>query len=118
MKEEKATIYDYARICKKHDNCKNCPLGLYNNGKGKSCDYLIRTSPDKANEIILKWIKEHPIKTRQNKFLEMFPNAILDDNGVLNVEPCDFDKDYSANDCSKFSCPDCRKKYWLEEVAK
>ncbi len=111
MKKEVATIYDLSRICRTSVDCPKCPLG-----KWGACYGAIANRPDDVNEKILKWVKEHPIKTRQNKFLEMFPNAILDDNGVLNVEPCDFDKDYSTNDCSRFSCPDCRKKYWLKEV--
>ena len=60
-KNEKATIYEYARMCKTyHTNCPNCPMW------NEVCTFCImdNTQVDKANEIILKWCKEHPIKTR------------------------------------------------------
>ena len=111
---EKATIYDYARMCKNVKNCEDCPLGVNSNGTEISCGYLVREIPDKANEIILKWCEEHPIKTRQSKFLKMFPNAALVDEAV-NICPREIDNQYSA-DCTKLSCYDCKKFYWLAEV--
>lgn len=118
MKKEKATIYDYAWVCKKHDNCKNCPLGLYNNREGKSCDYLIRTSPNKANEIILKWCKEHPVETRQSKIQKAIPNLALNDNGCIDICPVDIDEDFDKKRlCDNYAeCDDCKKEYWLAEV--
>lgn len=124
MNSKKATIYDYARMCKKYDNCKICPLGSNNNKKGISCDYTARTYPDEANEIILKWCDEHPVETRQDKFLKMFPNAQVTNDGVLCISPCDIDKNRYI-DAAKCSCPkaygfnnciECRKEYWLAEV--
>lgn len=121
---KKATIYDYARICKPYDDCKKCPIGTRNNSVGIPCDYLIRTHPDKANEIILKWCEEHPVKTRQDRFLKMFPNAKVRNDGVLGIEPCNVDTDKYV-DADKFPCPkahgfancsECRKEYWLAEV--
>ena len=117
MEKEKATIDDYARMCKFYDDCSICPLG------GTTCHLLISENPDKANEIILKWIKEHPIKTRQDKFLEMFPNAKIRSDGVLDFPPCHIDKgEYieTGRLCSAEhgygSCDECRKNYWLAEV--
>lgn len=63
--KEKATIFDYARMCKSMKKCENCPLGINNTGEGIACSYLIREIPDKANEIILNWCKEHPVETRR-----------------------------------------------------
>lgn len=82
---EKATIYDYARVCKSYEVCDDCPLFL-------KCGALISEEPNKANEIILKWCKEHPIKTRQSEFLKMFPNAMKDED-VINIDPCVVDDD-------------------------
>lgn len=92
-------------MCKACDNCNNCPLWV----DAKSCDYLIRTAPDKANEIILKWCEEHPVKTRQDRFLKMFPNAPIRDD-IISLCPTDVD---TKQQCNNNNCTECRKEYWL-----
>lgn len=115
---EKATIYDYARMCKKINECEDCPLGTRNNGVGIACSFLMRQSPDKANEIILKWCKEHPIETRQDRFLKMFPNALrFENSNIIAIKPCDMDKDYASKPCT-LTCEECFKEYWLAEIDK
>ena len=113
---EKATIYDYARMCKSCDACNECPLYYRNCGIGKDCDDIITDEPDIANEIILNWCKEHPVETRQDRFLKMFPNADID-YGFLDICPRTIDK-YSANEkeCLHKTCLGCKKEYWLAEV--
>lgn len=106
---EKATIYDYARMCKFYDDCSICPLGE------TTCHLLISENPDKANEIILKWCKEHLVKTRQSEFLKMFPNAKPDTNGVIGICPLYTNKNFRCKEMKK-SCKECRKEYWLAEV--
>lgn len=116
MKKEKATIEDYARMCNKNSpKCEECPLALANNGKGEFCNDLLRKYPNEANEIILKWGVLHPIKTRQEKFLEMFPNVALVDDETINICPNTIDSQYGPN-CSVLTCKECRQKYWSEEV--
>ena len=108
--KEKATIYDWYRMCKHHGDCQHCLL------EEKICERAIGCSLkriDEINEIILNWCKEHPVKTRQDKFLEMFPNAARREQ-IIDICPkkigvsglCRIDK----------SCSECRKSYWLEEV--
>lgn len=116
---EKATIKDYARMCKTFENkCDICPISIVNNGVNEVCAKLILKDPDKANEIILKWYKEHPIKTRQSEFLEMFRNAWLDDNKMLDLCPKRVDKNYTHKNqqCIDTDCDDCKKEYWLAEI--
>ena len=120
---KKATIYDYSRICRFYGNCEKCPLRATNNGENIPCSYLIRTLPDKANEIILKWVKEHPVKTRQSEFLKMFPNAQISSDGVIEITPCAIEKNkHITSNCfcpvahGFNNCDECRKKYWLAEV--
>lgn len=72
------------------------------------------THLDKANKIILKWCKEHPVKTRQSEFLKMFPNAGIDENGVVTICPICVDTNFNC--VSSISCPKCREEYWLAEV--
>lgn len=121
--KEKATIYDYARLCRTVKNCENCPLCAKTSGTNLSCDYLLIKYPDKANEIIINWRKEHPIKTRQSEFLKIFPNAKIGIDGVIEIAPCTMEKGrydmttYSCIMSYKYTtCAQCRKEYWLAEV--
>ena len=89
-------LKESSRMCKAfNDNCKNkdgnnfyCGLRYEANKNEESCDEYIKNHPDKAVAIVEKWAKEHPRKTRQEKFLEMFPNALISE-GVLKIEPCE-----------------------------
>lgn len=117
MKKEKATIYDFSRMCNSFDRCADCPADY------AGCMHLLRENPDKANEIILKWVKEHPIKTRQDEFLKMFPNVRTDKDGVIELSPCVIDEGefvkeggYCPESHTAYNCTECRKKYWLEAV--
>lgn len=121
---EKATIFDYARMCNSYNECNRCQLYHRNNKMNIKCDDFITENPDKANEIILNWCKEHPIKTRQSEFLKMFPNAEKLSNNVVNVSPCHVDKKLFVGlttiDCIASKgyncCAQCKKEYWLAEV--
>lgn len=62
-----------------------------------------------------QWAKDHPVKTRQSEFLKMFPNAFVDDAGVLSALPCRIDKT-AKGVCPKKTCRDCRRNYWLQEI--
>ena len=113
---KKVTIYDYVRMCKSNkSNCAHCPLSHFNNGTEISCSGLVKAFPDKANEIILNFCKEHPAETRQDRFLKMFPKALLY-NGVLKICPKCVDENYKDKDCDDIGCIDCQKEYWLAEV--
>lgn len=112
---KKATIYDYARMCRATEDCDFCPLNLSNNGTYFHCNVFIRNYPDKANEIIIKWCKEHPIKTRQDKLLKVFPNAKIDNCGTSILCPQWADKDFKCN-LQTLGCGECRREYWLAEV--
>ena len=116
--KEQATIFDYARMCKNAKTCDDCPLGLNITGANIACSYLIREIPDKANEIILNWCKEHPVETRQDKFLELFPNANTELE-FIDICPHVVDCDYACKNRISyvgFDCNDCKKSYWLAEV--
>ena len=115
---EKATIYDYARMCEGMDDCIHYPLCMGNNGTKEICNYFVRVYPDKANEIILNWCEEHPVETRQDRFLKMFPNALrFENSNIIAIKPCDMDKDYASKPCT-LTCEECFKEYWLAEVEK
>lgn len=115
---EKATIYDYARMCKGNkNNCAQCPLNSCMNGTYLFCQEFVASTPDKANEIILKWCEKCPAETRQDRLLKIFPNAKIDNCGTLIFCPRWVDKDFKCNR-ERLSCDACEKEYWLAEVEK
>ena len=115
---KKATIYNFSRLCSAQKNkCENCPMSADNNGADKLCLTLVTKYPDKANEIILKWCEEHPIKTRQSELLKCYPYIPIIGETV-DICPKRFDMDFlSSGKCKEYAgCEKCRKEYWLEEV--
>lgn len=112
---ERATIHDFSRMCKFHNDCKDCSLGISNNGVGMICGDFIKKYPDKADKIILNWCKEHPVETRQDRFMKMFPNAKIDNCGTLILCPRLVDRDFKCNR-QLLCCTECCKEYWLAEV--
>ena len=100
--------------------CEACPL--YNVLKRK-CGFSasIIPNPDidtiKNNvDRVIKWAKDHPVKTRQSEFLRMFPKAEIKD-GALWMCPKYISYDYRPEEnCHEISCGDCKRKFWLAEV--
>lgn len=119
---KKATIYEYARMCKAHRLCGGCPISLNNNDSNLECMTFVARNPDKFNEIILKWCEENPVETRQDRFLKMFPNAKLSSDGLVSICAQGCDKSWNcklnidANNIENIDCTDCMKEYWLAEV--
>lgn len=73
-----ASIKDLKRMCKAYDACIYCPLSK------AGC-----ASPNKfydnADEIVDKWVSEHPVKTYAMDFFEKFPNAPKGINRIPKV---------------------------------
>lgn len=83
----------------------------------KLCDNLIsRAEAEDAVRIVEAWSKEHPRKTRQDVFLEQWPEEVLVD-GIIGIKPCSLVAAYKLEiECNKTSCYDCRRKFWMQEV--
>ena len=112
----KAAIFDFSRVCKTYyDNCSKCPLAHQNNEISVRCDDILRINPDKANEIILNWCKEHPVETRLDRFLKMFPKAVTNGNGRISICPKNIDKTHEC-ELKPNECANCMDEYWLAEV--
>lgn len=110
-------IEERNRMCKSFDNyCYDCPA-WYGSCKLETGTYL-KCEADKQVEIVKEWSAAHPRKTRQSVFLEQYPNAESDHQGILIIDPCDVDKTMHGKDgdCYNGNCDDCRAKFWAQEV--
>lgn len=105
------------RLCGSYDTCKGCPL------EGGKCA-VSDVAPDEEYKRIItaveQWSKEHPRKTRQSVFLEQYPEAEIDANGVVGLCPMSIsaahrDSDGECN-CPEKMCRDCRREFWMQEV--
>ena len=65
-----------------------------------------------------EWSAAHPVKTRQSVFLEQYPNAALDKDGVLRMCPSfmggDTPEKYKC--ICLTDCRGCRRGFWMQEV--
>lgn len=102
------------RMCDYYVNCSECPVGQY-----KICASIVGIP--KLIPIVEQWAKEHPVKTRQNELLKMFPEASMLDDGCLNICPNQFVSEYrdkETGECCnlKMDCDKCKRDFWLKEI--
>lgn len=70
-----------------------------------------------CNAMFLSYFATHKKKkrTRQEAFEALFNTELeKDSNGVLSISPCKLNRKMK---CGLEDCRDCRKRYWLKEVA-
>lgn len=82
-------------------------------------DFGETTQMQRMVELVEKWSKEHPRKTRQDEFLKQWPNARVEKgSGLLEVPPCYIEQTLRAGGCScrGADCTTCRRKFWMQEV--
>lgn len=104
-----ATIKDLTRMCKSFkDNCDGCPLA--ENGSCRIC--IERYLPNNADEIVDKWVSEHPVKTYAMDFFEKFPNAPRGAEGSPKICPHQIYPEIDV-DCR---CPEDCLKCWNQEM--
>ncbi len=105
--------YEKAFMCYGGEvKCPICKMSRYNNGKEMLCGEFRCNYPDEAEKIIDNWCEEHPLKTRKDEFLKMFPDTKLFKAGVPVICP----KNLVKYNCHSEGCSDCKKKFWLEEI--
>ena len=105
------------RMCDSYMGCEGCPL------VATECVVKDMTSEDTCKRIVAaveRWSKEHPSKTKQSVFLEQWPEAEIDANGVVGLCPTFIsaahrDSNGSCKDPEKW-CRDCRREFWMQEV--
>lgn len=106
------------RMCTSCKGCDGCPL------EGTHCVLSYATDDEDYERIIStveKWSKEHPLRTRQSVFLEQWPDAIISDDGLPEVAPCQLCAGLihgaSIEDCeNRGLCVDCRREFWGQKV--
>ena len=86
---------------------------------GKATSVLLESlDPEGIVKEVEEWAAENPIKTRQSVFLKQWPNAEIDCQGVIAIDPCDIDKTArgKSGNCYHDDCDECRLDFWLKEV--
>ena len=102
------------RLCRSKDSCYECPLQDKEN-----CCCITDTIEyvEKAVQIVEKWVKDNPVKTRKSEFLKLFPDAEMVNIErtfcVAHFEPT---KKCKGINPSEEQCIACRYRFWNEEV--
>jgi hypothetical protein len=88
--------------------------------KMRYTDYRAAGDNVGAVKFVERWAVAHPIKTRQSEFLKQWPDASIDDLGVLKVCPSPISTSHrNAHGGCTYSggnCSGCRREFWLAEV--
>lgn len=108
------------RMCSTYTpkRCEGCPADNYGK-EGTACIMVDKIDAERLVPIVEKWAAAHPRKTRQDVFLEQYPEAEMDE-GVLFVCPAVISPLYrkGTGGCIHIgtNCADCRRKFWWHEV--
>lgn len=113
-----AFLRERKRMCNSYKCCVGCPL------VESHCIISSATSDEdfkKMTDVVEQWLNEHPRKTRQSVFLEQWPDAIISDDGLPEVVPCQLRAGLihgdSVDDCeNRGLCTECRREFWMQEV--
>lgn len=104
-----ASIKDLKRMCKEHHCCIGCPI-FYLEG----C--MLYRLPSNIDEIVNKWVAEHPVKTYAMDFFEKFPNAPRDRDGAPKT--CWKHVYGDGKYCSSDDCTQCWNREMKEGAEK
>lgn len=106
------------RLCQMYEVCARCPACRASGG----CIFSVTNgaAPEEQSEFVEAWSVAHPRKTRQSVFLEQYPEAALDRNGVMTICPAKLFKAHRSGNsrCNNQGklCIDCRREFWMQEV--
>lgn len=94
-------------------DCHMCPA------KDVECNSLCdMVDDDNIVSIVEQWASAHPRKTRQDVFLEQWPEAYIEPTtDALFIKPCHIEKSMDGSqECCISHCNDCRREFWGKEV--
>lgn len=94
--------------------CPSCPISSASNGTKLPCLDFCANYPKEAEEIITKWVEEHPVKTNADRFKEILYQEFGVDFYPYTIKGCQF------FECSpEKSCDHCEHKdFWEKEYIK
>lgn len=101
-----ASIMDLKRMCEEHHYCIGCPLFYL-----ERC--MLYRLPSNIDEIVNKWVAEHPVKTYAMDFFEKFPNAPRDSDGAPKT--CWKHVYGDGKYCSSDACTECWNREMKED---
>lgn len=107
-------IKERDRMCKACGSCILCQAYM-----GNECAVGLPSvvDPEQQINIVKEWADKHPCKTRQSVFLEQYPQADIDNTGLLILCPKRISADIRVTvDCLRKRCSDCRREFWMQEV--
>lgn len=114
-------IEERNRMCKSFGGrCKECPG--FDVFEEASCIFDRESTVDATAQIAVveEWSAAHPYKTRQSELLKQYPEAEIDDYGVLRICPSLISTSHrNANrGCAHIyrNCTDCCREFWMQEV--
>lgn len=111
-KSQKETIKAIGALCSAYkDDCSKCPIKLKNCPK---CEDAMYKYPTFVAQEVNKWIRGN----RQEWFLNKFPKAALNSDGILSLCPRAVfgDSIELVEKCCFTDCDVCRKEFWTETV--
>lgn len=105
---------EHRRMCKSSNDCTKCEY------HGDRCDNAIKLL-GKTVATVEQWSREHPRKTRQDVFLEQWPEAELTKDGAISICPIAVSAAYrnKTGGCASSirpRCGDCMREFWMQEV--
>lgn len=107
-------IEERTRMCESFgDSCTECPAynGCCAVGRESTTDAMAQVS------LVEEWSAAHQRKTRQDVFLEQWPNAKVSIDGVLDFCPLMLDKRYTCQSTDvEMRCQSCCHEFWMQEV--
>lgn len=101
------------RMCTKSKTCSDCQIYK---ATGRNCGMAFSNAEMLAGHvgIVEQWAKEHPVETRQSRFLKEFPNVIRTAERVIEI--CPKYVDTGAKCAEQCRCDECKREYWSEEI--
>jgi hypothetical protein len=105
---------EFRRMCKSTSDCTKCEY------HGDKCDNAIELFEKTVAEVEQR-SREHPRKTRQDVFLEQYPEADLTKDGAISICPISVSAAYrnKTGGCAsptRPQCGDCMREFWTQEV--
>ena len=118
-------IEERNRMCRSFDAAchdaenQRCPASFTVNRNGLFCAVGKESTLDAKYQIdiVEKWSSEHPRKTRQDVFLEQWPNAACIDDILVFCPRC-IDTCFSCliDGNNNVDCATCRHEFWMQVV--